>query len=127
MWAGLGRGSSRLGIQYQLEKDDCTSENQGGIQRNAGSKLVVVYFFADWCPECKKVEPVWEKMRSEQESSPDVAHYRVDVNENEFATEYYNVVSMPTFILFRNGSKIERLVGGDVEALKSLITRHCER
>ena len=91
--------------------------------KEAGDKLVVVYFYAEWCPVCQKVGPQW---RDEQESLPSsVVHYSVNVDENQATVEYYNVGKTPTFMLFRNGLKIERYVGADLEALKSVIGRHC--
>lgn len=89
--------------------------------REAGEKLVVVDFYAVWCAPCQKMGP---RLKEIEEKFPEVNFYKVNVDENCETTEYYGVTAMPTFILFRNGAKIERLKGADSEGLEALVEKH---
>lgn len=86
---------------------------------DSGSRLSVVNFYASWCSPCKTIVPTWERYQS---LFPDVKFFTANVDDNENA-EYYNVSAVPTFILFKNGVKLERMTGADMEALKTLILK----
>nr|WCD24787.1 Tyr p 40 allergen [Tyrophagus putrescentiae] len=87
----------------------------------AGSKLVVVDFFATWCGPCKLIAPVLEKISTTDDK---VVILKVDVDENEELTAEYNVSSMPTFIFFKNGQKIESFSGASESKLREMIEKH---
>lgn len=74
------------------------------------SKLpVFVDFWAPWCGPCKLAEPVLEDL---SEAKKDTVHFmKVNVDENpEFAGKY-GVMSIPTTILFKEGTEIGRQIG----------------
>ena len=89
--------------------------------REAGEKLVVVDFYAVWCTPCQRIVP---RLKEIVEKFPEVNFYKVNVDENSETTEHFSVTAMPTFILFRNGAKIERLKGADSEGLEALVEKH---
>merc|ERR1711988_730195 len=60
----------------------------------AGDKLVVVDFFATWCPPCKMIAPKLEQMSNE---FPHVKFYKVDVDANPQASQLAGISCMPTF------------------------------
>jgi thiol-disulfide isomerase/thioredoxin len=113
---GRGRGGAK-----KMAQTIKTREEFKDALKDAGDKLVVVFFCATWCPACQRIGPQWEKERG---SLSGAVHYGVDINENEATVEYYNVTKTPTFILFKNGLKVERYVGTDLDVLKSTIARH---
>ena len=88
---------------------------------DSGDKLVVIDFFATWCTPCQMMVP---KLRAIEHEFPEVAFYKINVDENEDTTEYYSVTAMPTFILFRNSVALDRMKGADPVALKALIAKH---
>ncbi|MFB6305251.1 MAG: thioredoxin [Haloferacaceae archaeon] len=79
---------------------------------------VLVDFYADWCGPCKAMEPVVERIAAET----DAAVAKVDVDANGPLAAEYGVRSVPTFVVFRDGEPVERLVGGhDESRLRSVL------
>lgn len=82
-------------------------------------KPVLVDFFADWCGPCKMMAPIVEELATELEGKVKVGKLNVDEN-SDIAIEY-NVMSIPTLIVFKNGKEEKRLVGvRDKEELLNL-------
>jgi thioredoxin 1 len=69
---------------------------------------VLVDFTAAWCPPCRAMKPVLAELAAEQ---PALRIVQVDVDEHQQAAARYEVLSMPTFVLFRSGAPVLRLVG----------------
>ncbi|MGB0389572.1 MAG: thioredoxin [Ardenticatenaceae bacterium] len=70
---------------------------------------VLVDFWAPWCPPCRMISPIVDQIANEQEGKLKVTKFNVDHNEDTF-TEY-NLKSIPTLILFKDGKEAERLIG----------------
>lgn len=62
---------------------------------------VLVDFYADWCGPCKMMAPVVEKLAGEMEGKLKVG--KLNIDENMQIAQQYRVVSIPTFMIFRNG------------------------
>jgi len=71
--------------------------------------LVLVDFFATWCGPCKMMEPVISKIAEEYIGKVKVGKVNVD-DENELAMKY-QISSIPTLILFKDGNPIKSLIG----------------
>ena len=69
---------------------------------------VLVDFTAAWCPPCRVMKPVLEALAGERD---DVRIVALDVDDNQRTAAQYGVLSMPTFILFKGGRPVQRLVG----------------
>ena len=66
-------------------------------------------FYADWCGPCKVMEPVIEEL--EREMSGQIAIKKIDVDtENEVASNY-GVMSIPTYLVLKDGREVERFIG----------------
>ena len=82
-------------------------------------KPVLVDFYADWCGPCNAMSPVIEELAKELEGKAKVG--KINVDENLDIAVEYNVMSIPTLIVFKNGKEEKRLVGlRDKEELLSL-------
>ena len=70
---------------------------------------VLVDFWADWCTPCHMVSPVVEEIGRDKASVMKVA--KLNVDDNPETARKYNVLSIPTLILFKDGEEKARLVG----------------
>ncbi len=75
-----------------------------------GSELpVLVEFTADWCPPCRQMAPVLSALAAEEGDRLRVVQLNVD--RNPATTNAYKVLSMPTFMVFRDGEPVKSMVG----------------
>ncbi|WP_303000648.1 thioredoxin [uncultured Eubacterium sp.] len=71
-------------------------------------KKVLVDFWADWCGPCKMLSPVIDKLAEELE---DVKVCKVNVDTEPTISIEYNIMSIPTLLVFENGVEVNRSVG----------------
>jgi thioredoxin 1 len=72
------------------------------------NKPVLVDFWAEWCPPCKRISPILDEIATEQS---DVTICKVDVVANPQAMTDYDVKGLPTLLFFHNGKIIGRKIG----------------
>lgn len=83
------------------------SENfENDVRKN--EKVVLVDFYATWCGPCKMLSPVLDQVSSEVE---DVVIGKLDIDESLDIAKEFNVMSVPTMIIFKDGKEVDRLVG----------------
>ncbi len=70
---------------------------------------VLADFWADWCGPCRMLAPVVEDLAREYDGTLKFA--KVDVDENPDLAARYNIMSIPTLGLFKNGKLVARIVG----------------
>jgi thioredoxin 1 len=76
----------------------------------AGSAdVVIVDFWAEWCGPCKMIAPILEEIATEQAGKLTVA--KLNVDDNPDAARRYEVMSIPTLIVFKDGQPVRRLIG----------------
>lgn len=84
-----------------VESNEFKSEIESGI--------TVVDFFATWCGPCKMLAPVLEGLAGEMEGK--VKFIKVDIDQSLDLASEFQISSVPTMIIFKDGQKAEQLVG----------------
>lgn len=75
---------------------------------------VLVDFFATWCGPCKMMAPVIDEIAAEKAGQ--AAVYKIDIDENPDIAQRYGVMSIPTFISFKNGEVAAQSLGAQPKA-----------
>ena len=70
---------------------------------------VLVDFYAEWCGPCKSLSPLIAEIAEEYEGKVKVCKDNIDADED--LADYYNVMSVPTLMLFKNGEQAGMMIG----------------
>lgn len=94
---------------------DFDSKVESGVQ--------LVDFWATWCGACKMIAPVLEELAADYEGKADIL--KLDVDENPSTAAKYEVMSIPTLIVFKDGQPVDKVVGFQPkENLAEVLDKH---
>ncbi len=133
-------GDIRSHVDYLLHDIPLPEQNKGG--NNAHSALgtpkpitvtdktfqevvlkskqpVLVDFWAAWCAPCRSIAPYVEQMAKDYEGQVKVA--KLDTDANQRIARQYDIRSIPTFIIFKNGQPVARFSGASPQHLKRMV------
>lgn len=85
---------------------------------------VLVDFWAPWCGPCQMMGPIVEELSVEY-GSDKIKVAKLNVDDNQTVAGKYQVLSIPTFLMIKNGEVVDKVVGGvQKEKLKEMINKH---
>jgi thioredoxin 1 len=96
-----------------------TNENYKDLV--ASSPKLIIDTWAEWCGPCKRTTPVFEEM-AEKYANKNIVFATLDADNNTTAAGEFKVMSLPTFIIFKNGQLTKKWAGADVGRLRKEIT-----
>lgn len=89
---------------------------ESAIQQSTEGRPVLVEFYADWCPHCRRMRPVVDQVRDVLGDMATI--YQFDSDAQEEDARQANVESLPTFIVYKDGKEVWRhsgeITGGDL-------------
>lgn len=82
--------------------------NSANFDHSISKGLVLVDFWAEWCGPCKMMHPVFERMSKKYRH---IQFARVNVDQSQDISMKFGVQAIPTFIMFRDGQPVDRMMG----------------
>lgn len=95
-----------------LSDENFSTEIQNGV--------TLVDFYADWCGPCRMLTPVLEDVAKQVAGKATIA--KLDIDSAQNVASQFQITSVPTMILFKNGKEVNRLIGlKNADSIKSFI------
>ena len=93
-----------MGANIEIVSDATFEETVGGAETP-----VLVDFWAEWCGPCKMIGPTLEEIATEHRGKISIA--KLNVDDNPDTARRFDVMSIPTLLVFNGGEPVKRLVG----------------
>lgn len=94
--------------------------DDSNFKSTIGKGVTLVDFYADWCGPCRMIAPIIEELSTEFNGKAKVA--KLDIEKAQEVTSEFQVTSIPTVILFKDGQEVKRIVGlRDKDTLKNMV------
>lgn len=92
----------------------------GAFQEEIKQGITLVDFHASWCGPCRSLAPILEQVAKEMKGKATIG--KVDIDNEQKTAAQFQITSVPTMILFKNGKEVGRLVGlRNSDAVKQFI------
>jgi len=93
------------------------NDNNFNDEVTKSEMVVLVDFWAEWCGPCKMIAPAVENISNNFEGKLKVG--KLDVDSNPVTSSTFGIRSIPTLLIFKNGSPVEQIVGAVSESIIS--------
>lgn len=101
--------------------EDLVKLDDSNFEETVKKGVTLVDFYADWCGPCRMIAPIMEELSVDFKGKAKIG--KLDIEQAQETTSNFQVTSIPTIILFKDGKEINRIVGlRGKDALSSLIT-----
>ena len=87
----------------------------------SSGSLVVIDFTAKWCGPCLQMAPKFDELAAKYEK---VQFFKVDVDDASSIARQQGISAMPTFHLYRNGNKVDEVVGANIVQLQKKVAHY---
>ncbi len=90
------------------------NSNNFSLEVLQSDKPVLVDFFATWCGPCKMLSPIVDELAGEH---PEIKVCKLDVDQSQDLAQQFQVMSIPTLIVFKNGQAVNKVIGLQTKAV----------
>ena len=94
--------------------------NELNFEESVSQGTVIVDFYADWCGPCKALAKFFE---SAEPKYPNLKFVKINTDDNTDITSELSVKSLPTVVVFKDGSETDRVVGFSPAAIENLLKK----
>jgi len=102
------------------DKDAFKHLTDANFQKEVQQGITLVDFHANWCGPCRMLTPVLEEVAKDVKGKAVIA--KVDIDSEQKTAAQFQITSVPTMILFKDGKEVNRLIGlRNADAIKSMI------
>jgi len=117
----LQSGNEEIHVQESIMAANIVYLDDSSFKKTIAKGVTLVDFYADWCGPCRMIAPIIEELSTEFSGKAQIA--KLDIEKAQEVTSEFQVTSIPTIILFKDGAEIKRIVGlRDKETLKGLVS-----
>ena len=113
--AGKSLSASRV-VYRSISSNFIVVGDDSAFEKLEGQAKQVYYFTASWCPPCKMIGPIFEKMAPE---FTNIQFLKIDVDEVPEAAQKYGVRSVPTFMFVKDGQPGGEVIGADADSIRN--------